>query len=122
MDGNGEVPAGKLGVQRFRKSRILAPRGLGAYHRPALRKLTTEALLSLMELHYERRQQLRKMLNEPPFVRDGGTGTCSNCHSAVNYNTWRELKFIIDQEMEIRPLGDTIVGDGLLNWPAARAC
>lgn len=91
-------------------------------HRSALRKLTTEALLALTELHYERRHQLRKMLNEPPFVRDGGTGTCSNCHSAVNYNTWRELKFIVDQEMEFRPLGDTVINDGLNDWPAAKAC
>ncbi|CAL1707859.1 unnamed protein product [Somion occarium] len=91
-------------------------------HRPKLRKLTTDALLSLIELHHDRRHLLRKRLNEPPFVRDNGTGTCSNCHSLVNYNTWRELKFVIDQEMEIRPLGDTIINSGLNEWPAARVC
>jgi len=91
-------------------------------HRLTLRKLGTEALLSLFELHHSRRESLRKCLNEYPFVKDTGVSTCSNCHATVNYQTWRELKYVIVLEMDRRPLGDTILNVGLNDWPAARAC
>jgi len=91
-------------------------------HKSTLLKLSTFALLNLMELHRGRREALRRRLNEAPFVNDNGDTSCSHCGALVDYHTWRELKFVIILEMDVRPLGDTITSDGLLEWPAARAC
>ncbi|KAJ3483284.1 hypothetical protein NLI96_g6422 [Meripilus lineatus] len=91
-------------------------------HRQTLMKLSTEALLNLVDLHHRRREALRKRLNEHPFVNDSGDTTCANCQSSVNYHTWRELKYVIVLEMDVRPLGDTILNGGLGEWPAAKAC
>ncbi|KAI0915753.1 hypothetical protein AcW1_003734 [Taiwanofungus camphoratus] len=91
-------------------------------HRLTLLKLGAPALLSLFELHHNRREALRRRLDQSPFVNDGVDATCSHCGSIVDYHTWRELKYAIILEMDIRPLGDTVCNDGLLEWPAARAC
>ncbi|EIW63000.1 uncharacterized protein TRAVEDRAFT_34260 [Trametes versicolor FP-101664 SS1] len=91
-------------------------------HRGTLQKLGTDALLSLFQLHRTRRETLRRRLDDPPFVNDGGDTSCSNCGSLVDYHTWRELKYVIIMEMDARPLGDTVCSPGLLEWPAARAC
>ncbi|KAI0633329.1 hypothetical protein C8Q77DRAFT_1114350 [Trametes polyzona] len=91
-------------------------------HRGTLQKLGTDALLNLFQLHRTRRETLRRRLDDPPFVNDGGDTSCSNCGSLVDYHTWRELKYVIIMEMDARPLGDTVCSPGLLEWPAARAC
>ncbi|KZS99754.1 uncharacterized protein LAESUDRAFT_732904 [Laetiporus sulphureus 93-53] len=91
-------------------------------HRPTLLKLRTPALLSLIELHHARREALRQRLNDPPFVNDDTDTFCSNCGEIVEYHTWRELKYVIILEMDVRPIGDTICGSGLLEWSAARTC
>ncbi|PCH43917.1 hypothetical protein WOLCODRAFT_104404 [Wolfiporia cocos MD-104 SS10] len=91
-------------------------------HRTELMKLGTPALLSLFALHRARREALRRRLNDAPFVSDGTDATCSHCGRQVDYHTWRELKYVIVLEMDVRPLGDTICPRGLMEWPAARAC
>ncbi|OSX66724.1 hypothetical protein POSPLADRAFT_1166688 [Postia placenta MAD-698-R-SB12] len=91
-------------------------------HRMQLMKLSPLALLSLFELHRGRREALRRRLDDPPFVNAGGDTLCSNCGNVVDYHTWRELKYAIILEMDVRPLGDTVCNKGLLEWPAARAC
>jgi len=91
-------------------------------HRPTLLKLTTPALLNLVELHHTRRDSLRTRLNEPPFVNDTGEASCSHCGMVVKYHTWRELKYAIVSEMDTRPMGDTVLDKGLDDWPAAKAC
>ncbi|KAK0212607.1 hypothetical protein DFS33DRAFT_1248530 [Desarmillaria ectypa] len=89
--------------------------------RPLLQRLSTGSLLDLMELHRSRREGLRQRLNDPPFVA-GSTATCVSCHNLIDYHTWRELKYKIILEMDKRPLGDTVVEMGLLEWPEAMAC
>lgn len=89
--------------------------------RPLLQRLSTGSLLKLMELHRSRREGLRQRLNDPPFVA-GSTATCVSCHSLIDYHTWRELKYKIILEMDTRPLGDTVIETGLLEWPEAVAC
>ncbi|KAH8093895.1 hypothetical protein BXZ70DRAFT_369918 [Cristinia sonorae] len=91
-------------------------------HRPTLLKLSTTALLNLVDLHYARRDTLRTRLNEPPFVNDDSEASCSHCGVLVKYHTWRELKFVICSEMDVRPMGDTVLEKGLNEWPAAKAC
>lgn len=89
--------------------------------RPALQRLSTTAVLDLFALHRARREGLRKRMNEAPFVH-GGISPCVSCQRQIDYHTWRELKYKIIIEMDVRPLGDTIVGDGLQDWPEATAC
>ncbi|KAK0461031.1 uncharacterized protein EV420DRAFT_1529838 [Desarmillaria tabescens] len=89
--------------------------------RPLLQRLSTDSLLNLMQLHRSRREGLRQRLNDPPFVA-GSTATCVSCHSLIDYHTWRELKYKIILEMDKRPLGDTVIETGLLDWPEAVAC
>lgn len=90
--------------------------------RPLLKRLSTDALLNLFELHNSRKEALRDRLNKPPFVASENTSACGNCHAPINYHTWRELKYRMIQEVEIRPLGDTILDSGLSEWPEAKAC
>jgi hypothetical protein len=90
-------------------------------YKGSLQKLPTDALLDLMQLHRGRRDVLRQRLDDPPFV-PGGIASCVTCDELIDYHTWRELKYKIILEMDVRPLGDTIVEDGLAQWPEARAC
>lgn len=90
-------------------------------HRAALQNLSTAALLDIFQLHRDRREGLRMRLDDPPFV-GGGTAVCIACGSQIDYHTWRELKYKIILEMDVRPLGDTVVNSGLLDWPEAKAC
>jgi hypothetical protein len=64
---------------------------------------------------------MRERLNEPPFV-PGSPTACPSCNAKIDYHTWRELKYKIILEMDVRPLGDTIVDHGLLEWPESIAC
>jgi len=90
-------------------------------HRAELQILSTAALLKLFQLHRDRREALRTRLDDPPFV-GGGTAVCIACGWQIDYHTWRELKYKIILEMDVRPLGDTVVGSGLLEWHEAKAC
>ncbi|KAJ7718000.1 hypothetical protein DFH07DRAFT_860700 [Mycena maculata] len=90
--------------------------------RPLLNRLSTDALLNLFQLHHSRREALRDRLNKPPFVASENSSNCGNCHAPIDYHTWRELKYRMIQEVEIRPLGDTILDKGLVDWPEAKAC
>lgn len=91
-------------------------------HRSSLQRLGTEAILNLFELHRSRREGLRARLNQPPFI-EGRVRPCGapHCASPVDYHHWRELKYKIILEMDVRPLGDTI-SIGLNEWPEASAC
>ncbi|TCD69263.1 hypothetical protein EIP91_008198 [Steccherinum ochraceum] len=91
-------------------------------HRATLLKLSSVSLLNLYELHHSRKDNLRTRLNETPFVNDATEASCSNCGAIVMYHTWRELKYVIITEMDVRPMGDTILEKGLDDWPAAKAC
>lgn len=89
--------------------------------RQYLRRISTEALLNLFDLHHARREGLRERLNNPPFVA-GSTTPCVNCRTVIDYHTWRELKYKITLEMDVRPMGDTVTEQGLSEWPEALAC
>ena len=104
--------------------RVVANRPRDDFESPleALRKLGTDALLDLFQFHRNRRETLRRKLNDPPFVSDSPDMTCSNCSSNVDYHTWRELKYVIILELDKRPLGDTVCSEEFSECPAARAC
>ncbi|KAJ7594650.1 hypothetical protein C8J56DRAFT_1044370 [Mycena floridula] len=89
--------------------------------RKYLRRISTDALLKLFDLHRARREGLRERLNNPPFV-PGSSATCATCRTLIDYHTWRELKYKIILEMDLRPLGDTVTEVGLNEWNEALAC
>ncbi len=60
------------------------------------------------------------MLNNTPFV-SGAPSTCIQCNGAIDYTTWRELKYRILNEIDERPQGDTILDPGMSSWPEALA-
>lgn len=91
-------------------------------YQPILRKIGTNAVLDLIHLHRERREGLRRRLNESPFVTGNEVAYCPRCRWAIDHHTWRELKYKVVLEMDVRPLGDTVLNDGLAEWPEARAC
>ncbi|KAJ7647574.1 hypothetical protein FB45DRAFT_202919 [Roridomyces roridus] len=90
--------------------------------RPVLQRLSADALLRLFELHHSRKEVLQQALNKPPFVASDNVSNCGNCNAVIDYHTWRELKYRMIQEIETRPLGDTILDKGLIDWPEAKAC
>jgi BTB/POZ domain len=95
-------------------------------HRPALIRLRPSDLLSLFELHHNRRAQFRARLGESPFLTDAqlseaAAPRCPRCREPISYAEWRELKHAMFYELERRPAGDTIL-TGLDEWPAALAC
>jgi hypothetical protein len=106
---------------KFASTQTLSYNLHDAEHRPFLQSLGTDAILNLFDLHRARREGLRQRLDHPPFV-GGGTALCHVCRERIDYHTWRELKYKVILEMDIRPLGDTIINSGLLDWPEARAC
>lgn len=91
-------------------------------HQPILRKLHTGAVLDLLNLHRDRREGIRKRLDEQPFVTGTTMLSCPRCRCKIDHHTWRELKYRVVMEMDVRPLGDTIVDVGLTDWPEAIAC
>ncbi|KAK7057440.1 BTB domain-containing protein [Favolaschia claudopus] len=108
---------------RFASTQTLAHHLHDPQVRQGLRRLSTDALLDLISLHHSRKESLRDRLNKPPFVAsENAASTCGNCNAPLDYHTWRILKFRMIQEIEIRPLGDTILDKGLVDWPEAKAC
>ncbi|KIK39190.1 hypothetical protein CY34DRAFT_808573 [Suillus luteus UH-Slu-Lm8-n1] len=91
-------------------------------YQPILRKLHTGAVLDLLNLHRDRREGIRKRLDEQPFVTGTTMLSCPRCRCKIDHHTWRELKYRVVMEMDVRPLGDTIVDVGLTDWPEAIAC
>lgn len=87
-----------------------------------LAKVDVRFALALLKLHRSRKECLRKKLDEHPFVNANPLSYCSKCRRQTDHHAWRELKHKIIAEMDIRPLGDTILDEGLMEWPEAKAC
>lgn len=87
-----------------------------------LAKVDVRSALALLKLHRSRREDLRKKLDEHPFVNAGPLTYCSRCRRQTDHHAWRELKHRITAEMDLRPLGDTILDVGLTEWAEAKAC
>jgi hypothetical protein len=82
----------------------------------------TNSVLDLIHLHRERREGLRKRLNEVPFVTGNEVAHCPRCRRTIDHHTWRELKYRVVTEMDVRPLGDTVLNVGLEEWSEAKTC
>ncbi|KAF9233503.1 hypothetical protein BU15DRAFT_53772 [Melanogaster broomeanus] len=86
-----------------------------------LAKVDVRPALDLLKLHRARREGLRKRLDEHPFVCGSVVALCSQCRRLIDHQAWRELKYRVIMEMDIRPLGDTVLNIGLTEWPEAKA-
>lgn len=87
-----------------------------------LAKVDVRSALALLKLHRSRTECLRKKLDEHPFVNGNPLSYCSRCRRQADHHAWREFKYRVVTEMDIRPLGDTILDAGLTEWPEAKAC
>ncbi|KIK98557.1 hypothetical protein PAXRUDRAFT_800637 [Paxillus rubicundulus Ve08.2h10] len=87
-----------------------------------LAKVDVRTALALLKLHRARREGLRKRLDEFPFIGGNAIALCTRCRRPIDHHTWRELKYKVTMEMDARPLGDTVLDDGLTEWPEAKAC
>lgn len=87
-----------------------------------LAKIDVRSALALLKLHRSRREGLRKKLDEHPFVNATPQSYCSRCRRLADHHAWRELKHRVFAEMDVRPLGDTILDVGLSEWTEAKAC
>jgi hypothetical protein len=87
-----------------------------------LAKVDVRSALALLKLHRSRRENLRKKLDEHPFVNASPVSCCSRCRRHTDHHAWRELKHRVTAEMDVKPLGDTILDVGLTEWPEAKAC
>ncbi|KAF8551512.1 hypothetical protein OG21DRAFT_1478109 [Imleria badia] len=87
-----------------------------------LAKVDVRSALALLKLHRSRREVLRKKLDENPFVTASSLSCCSRCRRPADHHAWRELKHKVIAEMDLRPLGDTILDVGLTEWAEAKAC
>ncbi|KAG9316172.1 hypothetical protein JVU11DRAFT_2192 [Chiua virens] len=87
-----------------------------------LAKIDVRSALILLKLHRSRKEELRKKLDEHPFVNANPASYCSRCRRQTDHHAWRELKHRLITEMDHRPSGDTIVDIGLTEWAEAKAC
>jgi len=110
-----------LEVSKILSTRTLSLNIWDSVHQPALRMASADALLDLFILHRSRKDCLKDMLNNPPFV-SGDSSNCIQCNAVIDYATWRELKHRILLEIDERPKGDTILDPGMSVWPEAIAC
>ncbi|TDL25985.1 hypothetical protein BD410DRAFT_560067 [Rickenella mellea] len=82
-------------------------------HRPALHMLESRDLLRLLDLRRKRKNVLKKYLEDSrkfPFGKDADIFACQHCQAglpALNL-VWKDVKAEILEEMERRPLGDTL--------------
>jgi hypothetical protein len=93
-------------------------------HAPTLEKIPPKYLLKLFELHHERQKKFCHELDTHPDLVFGNTaeGFCGSCKkSARNNYPWRDLKRAMCMELSRRPLGDTLLGFEMMNWPETKA-
>ncbi|TFK35174.1 hypothetical protein BDQ12DRAFT_760384 [Crucibulum laeve] len=93
-------------------------------HQKYLEKLSSRYLLSLLRLHKKRRDEFKKLIDSEEIFSAGNAvhANCMGCGEDADNHTWRELKARMFVEMDRRPLGDTLCGLDMEEWPEAIAC
>lgn len=88
-----------------------------------LERIPTKPLLKLLNLHRKRRDGFRSLINSPErFTAENIDPTYHLCGEPRNNKVWRNLKSRMILEMERRPLGDTLLGTNLTEWPETKEC
>ncbi|KAG6917642.1 hypothetical protein DXG01_001749 [Tephrocybe rancida] len=101
--------------------------GLSLYeeeHADQLQRLPTKALLDLLSLHRRRRDLFKTALDCEEIFTAGNNpeSYCSGCGEKVDNHSWREFKSRLFFELDQRPLGDTLLGLDIEEWPESIAC
>lgn len=96
-------------------------------HAHSLNELSSIDLLPLLNLHRNRKDMFRRLINSPERFAAGNSSSyhCHRCGvTELDNRTWRQLKEAICLEMDRRPLGDTIIAEvgGAADWPEGLAC
>jgi len=87
-------------------------------YRSTLDSLQGAHLMSLLSLRNQRKTQLRASLDKFPASRM--PYKCQRCYSLVDVHAWREFKWLILDEMDRRPSGETIKTQAFADTPTAR--
>lgn len=96
-------------------------------------RISSKAVLKLLALHRTRRDRFKEMVDTKECFRGGNSVTisdekegrvrCNFCGiGQVGHHPWRELKARMFVEMDERPLGDTLTGLEMEDWPEAVDC
>ncbi|KLO19503.1 hypothetical protein SCHPADRAFT_924424 [Schizopora paradoxa] len=87
-------------------------------YRPTLDSLQGAHLMALLSLRHQRKTQLRTALDRFPASRT--PYKCQRCYSVVDVHPWREFKWLILDEMDRQPSGETIKTQAFADTPVAR--
>lgn len=93
-------------------------------HQGQLQRLASKDLMTLFHFHRRRRDEFKTFVDsEEPFNAGNGTQCfCAGCGEEMDNHTWRELKSRMFAEMDRRPLGDTLIGLDMEEWPESVSC
>ena len=91
---------------------------------PLLEQIPSRPLLKLLDLHRKRKDVFRNLIDEPDrfIIGNADPAYCSECSNIVDNSPWRRLKSIMISGMDMRPMGDTLIGTVLEERPEASAC
>lgn len=91
-------------------------------HQPQLQRLASTDLIALLAFHRRRRDAFKAFIDNTEIFEGGNGRDCVGCGEPLDNHTWRELKAKMFFEMDQRPLGDTLSGLDMEEWPEAIAC
>ena len=91
---------------------------------PLLEQIPSRPLLKLLDLHRKRKDGFRNLIDEPSRFNTGNPDPayCRACGNIVDNSPWRRLKSVMISQMDMRPMGDTLIGTVLEERQEARAC
>jgi hypothetical protein len=94
-------------------------------NRSTLERIPSRLLMTLFRLHRSRRDAFKRLLDGDGGLFEAGNSAkclCPGCGELTDNHTWRELKARMFMEMDKRPLGNTLCGLEMEEWPEAIAC
>ncbi|RDB18928.1 hypothetical protein Hypma_014379 [Hypsizygus marmoreus] len=93
-------------------------------HASQLQRLSPKDLMRLLGFHRRRRDDFKTFIDRDERFNAGNAMDCfcSGCGEKIDNHTWRELKGRMFYEMDQRPLGDTLYGLDMEEWPESVAC
>jgi hypothetical protein len=90
---------------------------------PLLEQIPSRPLLKLLDLHRKRKDGFRNLIDEPSrFSAENVDLAYCACGNIVDNSPWRRLKSVMISQMDMRPMGDTLIGTVLEERQEARAC
>ena len=88
-------------------------------HSDALRSLDNCAdLLALMKLRWSRKSKFKQILDSDRFSASKSPAKCYRCSGTFTPTAWRELKWLLLDEIDRVPSGKTIRAHGFFDAPA----